>query len=1053
MIPLSYGQRGLWFLQQFGEAGAAYNVPMAWRLSGTVDTTALTQALFDVTARHESLRTVFPEENGEPVQRVVAPAELGPFLEVSRVAASDVAAVAEEFASREFDLRTDVPVRALLLVLEENEAVLVIVLHHIASDGWSEEVFCRDLGDAYAVRTAGREPEWPELPVQYADYALWQRELLGAEDDPDSLIAHQLAFWRETLRDMPQNINLPVSRQPADEARESGSVFHEISEDIQRKLEILATQAGVTMFMVAHAATAVLIARLASAVDLPLGTIVSGREDETLNDLVGYFVNTLVLRTDLSGNPSFEELLQRVRTVDLAAFANQEAPFEKVVETLNPARARVESPLFQILFAFNRYPADDIRLKDITATPQTYETTQAKFDLDIEFHENRDRKIIVQVTYRRNLFSHLVIEAIVAGLVNVLAVATNRPGTRLAEFDLLRPWERDALLGTWNATAVEAGPRAETIHQCFAAQAELTPDSPAVCAEETELSYRDLDEWSSELAFQLAREGVGAETPVAVLMSRSAEFVVALLAILKAGGVYVPLDDMDPRQRQQAIINASGAQVLLTDQQMRRYSLPRCALELTVVKRRGSDDYPPTVIPIPVHSEQLAYVMHTSGSTGKPKGVGITHRSVLNYVSYRGFRTDRTRRVLMMAPCSFDVSTYEIWVPLLSGGCVVVAPSSRLEIDLLERLIVTHEITMVDLPAGLLQVVARESPQILRSLREVITGGESVSPAVVERVLEQNPELVVRNAYGPTEATVAATFFTVPRKHLYEERLPIGVPLDNVQVFILDLWLRPVPVGFSGELYIAGQGLARGYLHLPGLTAANFIANPFGDSGSRMYRTGDHARWREDGQIEFIGREDYQIKIRGFRVELGEIESVIDQHPDVDRAVVVAHANGVHGNYLIAYIVPAQDHSLETSELRSFLQGRVPPYMLPSKFVTLDSLPLTGNGKIDRDSLPIPERNAGNGRSPRNKKEEVLCDVFIELLNVDSVSIDDSFFDLGGNSLLAVILISRVRAALHADLGIREIFDTPTVAQLADGLRDRGRDRPTLRARSRPGGQ
>jgi amino acid adenylation domain-containing protein len=1053
VIPLSYAQRGLWFLQQFGDAGVAYNVPMAWRLSGAIDVAALGLALRDVVVRHESLRTVFPEAGGEPVQRVVGAGDLGLLLEVSRVAAEEVDAVTGEFAGREFDLRTDLPVRAWLLVLGANDAVLVVVLHHIASDGGSEEVFCRDLSDAYAARVAGREPQWAELPVQYADYALWQRELLGAGDDPDSLIARQLAFWRETLCDLPQDIRLPVSHAPVDGTGESGSVVHELGEDTQRKLESLARQAGVTMFMVGHAATAVLIARLASAIDLPLGTIVSGREEEALDDLVGHFTNTLVLRTNLSGNPSFQELLRQVREVDLAALANQEAPFEKVVEALNPARARVESPLFQILFTYERDAAPDIELKDIAVTRLPQEVRQAKFDLHIKLRERRGCGISVQVFYRSGLFSRRVIDAMALGLVNVLAMAAARPGTRLAEFELLRPAERDALLGTWNATATASSSRAGTIQQRFAAQAALTPDAPAVCSGEARLSYRDLDTSSSELASRLAREGVAAETPVAVLMARSAKFVVALLAILKVGGVYVPLHDMDPRQRQQEIIDASRAQVLLTDLQTPRHGLPRCASVLTVEERQESADQPPSVLPVPAHSEQLAYVMYTSGSTGKPKGVSITHRSVLNYVSHRSFRTGRHQRVLMVAPYSFDISTYEIWVPLLSGGCVAIAPSSRLEIDLLERLIVAHKITAANLSAGFFQVVARESPQSLGSLREVISGGDSLSPVAAKRVLKQNREIVVCNAYGPTETTVAATHFEVPREHLDEERLPIGVPLDNVQVFVLDAWLRPVPVGFVGEIYIAGLGLARGYLWMPEVTAANFVANPFGEPGSRMYRTGDSARWREDGQLDFIGREDDQVKIRGFRVEPGEVESVINRHPSVDRAVVVAHADEVRGKHLIAYVVPVRDGSVSPMELRSFLQDWVPSYMMPAEFVTLDSFPLTGNGKIDRKSLPVPRHIPGTGRAPRNKKEEVLCGIFAELLQVDAVGVDDNFFDLGGHSLLATILISRVRAVLHADLGIREIFDTPTVAQLADRLRDGSRDRPVLRTRSRPSRQ
>ncbi|MGR3867131.1 amino acid adenylation domain-containing protein [Streptomyces graminifolii] len=1045
MIPLSFAQRGLWFLHQVDRDDSAYHIPLAWHVSGDISVPSLADAIRDLVVRHESMRTVFPETEGEPHQKVIREADLGPVLTTAHVDAAEIRGRVQDIVTRPFDLRTDIPIRTELLTSDAGDQVLVIVVHHIAGDGWSEEILCRDLSRAYAARLSGTAPDWPELPVQYADYTLWQQELLGDESHPDSVISRQLAYWRTQLSDLPSELGLPTDRRAAAGAADTSDyVTFALDGEVHRRLSELAQRSGATMFMVVQAAIAALATRLGGGTDLPLGTVVSGRTDEALADLAGYFTNTLVLRTSTAGDPTFAELVRRAREVTLAAFAHQDVPFEKVVEAVNPARTRMGSPLFQIVFSYSEEAPAALELAGAGIAPETYATGMAKFDLDFDLQERRSAGIDGRLDYRTTLFDRTTIDTMVAALVRLLTAAAHDPEATLAELDILDDADLRRIVVEWNDTATAAQDTG-SIQERFAAQVARTPEAVAVRAADAELSYSELDDRSNQLAHRLLGLGVVPEQPVAVLMRRSANLIVALLAIIKAGGGYLPLHGTDPLSRKQFAVDDAGVRILLTDEATT--DRPRCQTVLIVDADPELDTQPTTAPGVAGNPDQLAYVMYTSGSTGRPKGVIITHRAILDFVGDRSWDGDAHRRVLSVAPYAFDVSTYEVWVPLLRGGRTVVAPESKLEIDTLARLIAREHITAVSLSAGLFHVVAEEAPECLRPLRLVMTGGDVVASSAVDRVLKHNPGITVRHAYGPTETTVQVTQSDITKPYGQASRVPIGVPMDNVKVYVLDARVQVLPVGVTGELYVSGR-LARGYLGRAALSAERFVPNPFGEPGERMYRTGDLARWTPDGQLEFVGRADDQVKVRGFRVELGEIETTLARHAGVARAAVVARADGTRVKQLVGYVQPDPGLHLDPADLRVFMAGTVPAYMVPAEIMVLDQFPLTRNGKLDRATLPAPESTADAGRRPRNAREEILCGLFAGLLGRDDVGIDDDFFALGGHSLLATRLVSRVRFALGVELTIRGLFETPTVAGLARQLEDI--DRPVLRARELP---
>ncbi|MEU9670904.1 amino acid adenylation domain-containing protein [Streptomyces bobili] len=1023
-VELSFAQRRLWFLHRMDGPSATYNMPLALSLTGELDRPALHAALADVTARHESLRTVFRETDGVPYQVVLSAAPGHPELPVVELDESRLAERLAQTARRGFDLAAEPPIRAELYALAPDRHVLLVVVHHIAADGWSMGPLSRDLVAAYSARCRGEQPQWSPLPVQYADYTCWQRDLLGDTADPDSLFARQLAYWKGELAGIPQQVQLPADRPRPPVASQLGSrVGVQLEPELHQALRDLAAARGASMFMVLQAGLAALFTRLGAGTDIPIGSPIAGRTDQALDELVGFFVNTLVLRTDTSGDPGFAELLDRVRQKALAAYDHQDVPFEYLVEVVNPARSLSHHPLFQIMLALQNAPVGEFALPGLSTGHLEASTGTARVDLTFSLAE-RFRPdggpdgLVGAVEYTTDLFDPATVELLFARWARLLRAAVADPGRPLSRIDIMSGEERRRLLSESTGTAVELPEAA--LPELFARQVRTTPDAVAVVAGATELTYRELAEHSNRLARALTRHGVAPETPVAVLLERSADLVVSILAITKAGGAYVPLDSRFPQSRIDLILQEARAALVLTE-------------DVLTALIEGEPDC--SDLEVDCDQRQLAYIMYTSGSTGRPKGVAVTHRDVVGLALTPEWHGGGHERVLMHSPTAFDLSTYELWVPLLGGGTVVVAPPERLDLDLLQHTISTHGVTGLWLTAGLFRLVAEERPSLLAGVREVWTGGDVVSPAAVARVLEVCPGIEVVNGYGPTEATTLATCHPVRSLPEHAATVPIGGPMANMRAYVLDDHLRQVPAGLVGELYLAGTGVARGYLGRPGLTAERFTADPYGPPGSRMYRTGDLAWWSTDGTLEFGGRTDHQVKLRGLRIEPGEIEAILAGCPGIAQAAVVAREDRPGDKRLVAYLVPAPEGAPEAAELSGRLRRELPDYMVPSAFVTLDTLPLTTNGKLDRAALPAPEYGApGTGRGPRTPREQLLCDLFAEVLGREQVHIDDDFFDLGGHSLLAARLASRVRETLGLELGLRMLFEAPTVAGLTQRL-------------------
>nr|WP_323379377.1 amino acid adenylation domain-containing protein [Streptomyces durbertensis] len=1053
-VPLSYSQRRLWFLNRLGGPDPSYNLPVAVRLTGPLDQEALRAALADVTGRHESLRTVFPEHDGTPYQRVL-PAEEGvPELTTRDTTRDGLEAALTTAARHDFDLTTEVPLRATLFTLAPDEHVLLLLLHHIAGDGWSLAPLGRDLTAAYRDRLAGRAPDWRPLDLQYADYALWQRELLGAEDDPHSVQHRQRTYWREALDGLPDQLALPTDRpRPAVAGRRGRAVLRTLPADLHGALLTLGRESGASLFMVLQSGLAALLTRLGAGTDIPIGTPIAGRTDDSLDDLVGLFINTLVLRTDTSADPTFRELVARTRATDLAAYAHQDLPFEKLVEDLRPERSLAHHPLFQVLFALQNTPGGGLELPGVVARPEMVELGAAKFDLTFNLVERytddgAPAGVEAMLEYRTDLFEANTAEAIADRFVRLLTHAVADPDTPIGALPVLDDDEERTVVVGWNDTAFRPERSRLSLPAAFAAQVSRTPDAVAVRDDGRSLTYRELDRLSNRWARRLINAGVGPESPVAVLQERSAELVVTTLAVLKAGGAYVPLHASHPADRLRTVISTTGARLLVTDTASLEL-LPEPGVPTLVADEQEASDRPEAIDGqetagsdpgVSVSPDQLAYVMFTSGSTGVPKGIGITHSDAIDLAVDRCWEPGPHSRVLMHSPYAFDISTYELWSPLLSGGRIVVAPRGDLDAGALRRVVASEGVTSALLTAGLFGVVADEAPDVFAGMPQVWTGGDVVPATAVRKVLEHCPDTVVKVLYGPTETTLGCTWHSFRRPAQVPDSVPIGRPLDNTRAYVLDDRLRPVPPGVPGELYIAGAGLARGYWEQAHLTAERFVADPFAErfetSGARMYRTGDLVRHSAEGVLEFLGRTDDQLKIRGFRIEPAEVEGALAADPSVGRAAVVARPDRSGGKALAAYVLPADPaNPPDPARLRDEAELRLPDYMVPSAFVVLDTLPLTPNGKLDRAALPEPDwGTAGSGRAPRTPREQLLCEMFADVLGLSRVGVDDGFFELGGHSMLATRLVGRINSVLGVEIPVRVLFEAPTVAALAGRL-------------------
>ncbi|MFI7504208.1 amino acid adenylation domain-containing protein [Streptomyces sp. NPDC049687] len=1052
--PLSFAQRRLWFLDRLEGPAPTYNIPVVVRLSGVLDRDALGVALGDVVGRHEVLRTVFAEAEGEPFQRVLDEVPDGLLSVVELPSEDAVEAAVGQVVGHRFDLAVDVPLRAWLFAVGPREHVLVVVVHHIAADGWSMGPLLGDLGAAYQARSAGAVPAWSELPVQYADFAVWQRELLGAEGDADSLMAVQSAFWRRALEGLPQRVELPVDRQyPEVAGTEGGSVRFKADAGVHRGLVELARARGASVSMVLQAALLVVLHRSGAGVDVPLGVAVADRPDADLEGLVGFFVNTLVMRGDVSGDPSFGELLERVRAVNLDAFDHQDIPFERLVEILNPPRTLAHHPLYQILLSHRSSPAAEFTLPGINVEPWASGVDTAKTDLAFRITELRDEAgepagVQGGVSYRTDLFDAVTVEALAERLVRVLDAVVADPDRRVSAIELLSGEERERVLVEWNDTAAQV-PDA-TLPELFEEQVRRSPDATALITSAGERSYDDLNTAANALARLLRAQGIGPENVVALALPRTAALVTAVLAVLKTGAAYLPLDTGHPADRLTHMLHDTRTAVILTDTGISGLipdaGIPAIHLDDPAITAKLAElpthDLTDADRTTPLHPQNLAYIIYTSGSTGTPKAVTTPHSNAVNLVTTLIERSaiGPDSRVLQFAPPTFDASISEIFRALLSGATLVIPPANRLAPGPdLAQLVAEWGIDHCALPPSALAVIPAGGLPVGTNLA---VAGEACPPDMVERWSATTRML---NVYGPTETTVCSTISGPLSGSVVP---PIGRPIANTRVHVLDEGLRPVPVGVTGELYIAGAGVARGYLNRPALTAERFVADPFGPADSRMYRTGDLAKWRHDGQLDYLGRADQQVKLRGFRIECGEVETALTRHPSVAQAAVVIREDQPGDRRLVAYTVPVDGGTLPGGTLREHLAGLLPDYMIPSAFMTVDALPLTRNGKLDRTALPRPDYTSTDTyRAPDTPREQALATQFAHTLGVERVGADDSFFALGGHSLLAAQLVNRVRNDLGLDLTVRDLFQAPTVAELARRLESRSpaRPRPKLR--------
>ncbi|MEU6990938.1 amino acid adenylation domain-containing protein [Streptomyces sp. NPDC046465] len=909
VMPLSFAQRRLWFIHKMEGPSATYNIPLALRLTGELDRDGLRAALGDVVARHESLRTVFPEAEGVPYQQVLPPETAVPRLTVTRTTEAELPDILTSAARHPFDLAAEPPLRADLFELSSQEYVLLVVVHHIAGDGWSLGPLAADLARAYTARVRGEAPGWSELAVQYADYTLWQNELLGDQDDPDSLFATQIEYWTRTLAGLPDQLSLPTDRpRPAVMSYRGDYVTVDIDPVLHQRLADLARATGASLFMVLQAGLAALLTRLGAGRDIPLGSPIAGRTDHSLDHLIGFFVNTLVLRTDTSGNPTLTELITRVRETSLAAYAHQDVPFEYLVEHLNPTRTLAHHPLFQVMLALQNAPEAAFQLPGLHIDVAPGRTHTAKFDLFISLAEQRGARgepqgISGAVEYSSDLYDASTVQALFDRWIRLLDAATAHPDQPLSTIGILSGEEYREVVGDFNDTALPLPLPEASLGALFSRQVVKTPGAPAVTDGETSLTYEQLNACANQFAHELAARGVRPGDSVAVLLPRSVATLTTVLALTKAGAVHVPLDERYPAERIRHVLADTGARLLVTDDLSdHRPGTETCeVIRPAEVGVPGSDIADPEVT---VHPDAAAYVMYTSGSTGVPKGVVVTHRNVGALALDPRFDGRAHERVLLHSPMAFDASTYELWVPLLNGGTVVVAPAGDLDVSALHRVVTERQVTALWLTSSLFDVVAEHAPECLAGVRQVWTGGEAVSAASVRRVLEVCPGVSVVDGYGPTETTTFATCYPVVRPCTDGPVVPIGRPMAGMRAYVLDAGLQPVAPGVIGELHVGGAGLARGYLRRPGLTAERFVADPYGDGpGARMYRTGDLVRQRPDGVLEFMGRADQQVKIRGFRIEPGEIEAVLAGHPDIAQAAVVVHEDQPGTPRLLAYVV------------------------------------------------------------------------------------------------------------------------------------------------------
>jgi amino acid adenylation domain-containing protein len=994
-LPLSFAQQRLWFLGQIEGRNPTYNAPLVRNVSGELNSHALDVALRDVLARHEALRTIFPVVNGEPYQQILDSAELDWQLHVTRVPPADVMDAVTRATRYAFDLSAEIPIRAWLFEAGMGERVFVLVMHHIAGDGWSMAPFGRDLSAAYAARLRGEAPRWDPLPVQYADYALWQRELLGYESDPDSLLSTQVAYWRQALAGAPEELALPVDRpRPAVASHRGHSVPVRVPADVHRRLVVLARAEGVTPYMVLQAALAVLLSRLGAGADIPIGSAIAGRTDEALDDLVGCFVNSLVIRTDLSGDPVFRQVLGRVRERTLAALAHQDVPFERLVEELAPSRSLARHPLFQVILTIlnpmssAQGAAETLELANLESTALFAGKPAAKFDLDVLVGEVFDADggpagLRGAVTASADLFDPATAERIAAWFGRVLDVVTSAPDVRVGAVEMLEPGERDRVLREWNATVAPIPQR--LLVDLFGHQVAAAPDAIAVVADGVEMTYAQVDTRANQLAWYLRQSGVGAESVVGLCLPRGMQMITAIVGVWKAGAAYLPIDAVLPVERIAFMLADSRATLLLGTEEVigdlpaGRVRLVALDDPIVAATLAGCRESAP---PVAVGPAGLAYVMYTSGSTGTPKGVAVTHGSLANYVDSVSSRlgwSGQGRRYGLLQPQVTDLGNTVVFISLATGGQLhVLGEAAVVDPRAVADYLTEQRIDCVKaVPSHLATLSAVVGVDRIMPARCIVLGGEAAPVEWLVELLEaaEAGGRAVFNHYGPTETTIGVATTELTRGMVAGGVVPIGSPIAHTRLFVLDGGLGPVPVGVAGELYVAGAGVARGYVGRAGLTGERFVACPFG-VGERMYRTGDRAKWLPDGRLVFLGRADEQVKVRGFRIEPGEVETTLRSHPGVAQAAVIAREDTAGDKRLVAYIV-ASDGGAEDADgelaasLRKFVAQRLSDYMVPAAVIAVADMPPDGQRQARPQGIARPhlsgrhDRQSGTGNEDR----------------------------------------------------------------------------------------
>ncbi len=1030
-LPLSFAQQRMWFLYQMDRQNPAYNEALTIRLTGRLNIDILEQTINAIIQRHESLRTTFPMVEGKPIQKIAPSLKIKLLVvNLKDIPQEQIDKQIIEELQKPFDLTQSPLLRCTLFDLGYENYILVNVFHHIIIDGWSKGILFKELSEFYQAFLSNSTVDLPELPIQYADFAVWQRQWLQGE-----ILENQLNYWKKQLTGAPPLLELPTDKpRPATANFRGHSISFQIDSELTEKLKLLSQKSGVTLFMTLLAALNTLLFRYSGQDDILIGTPTANRNRQEIEPLIGFFVNTLVLRNSLEGNPNFSGLLQQARNVVLEAYANQDVPFEQVVDGLEIERSLSYNPLFQVMFALQNAPLNALKLPNLKAQYLAVENQRIKFDLSLFLEEIDTEKgsyLEGFWEYDGDLFTPERITRMVGHFQTLLKGIVANPQQTIGELPLLTESEKQQLLVEWNQTQTSY-PDHYCIHQLFEEQVVKTPDAIAVIDGEKSLTYEQLNQKANQLAYYLQNLGVKTEDLVGICIERSVLMIIGLLGILKAGAAYIPLDPNYPSERLAYMLENSAVSVLLTQENLVD-TLPNYLGTIFCLDQDGKilDHHPQDNLLHPMTSENLAYVIYTSGSTGKPKGVLIQHQSLLNLVSWHQNAFDITTidRVTQLAGIAFDASVWEIWPYLTAGACLAIVPPDLLTSPKqLQEWLIAKKITVSFLPTPLAETLIPLDWSPNCPLRLMLTGGDKLNDFPPTSI----PFTLVNN-YGPTENTVVTTSVKITPDLLTEKAPPIGRPISNTQVYILDQYQQPVPIGIPGELYIGGSGLAKGYLNRPELTDSKFIANPFSQKLSdRLYKTGDLVRYGNDGQIEFVGRIDHQVKIRGFRIELGEIETVLNQHPQVKEAIIIAREDQPGVKRLCAYVIASQN--LTVSQLRLFLQEKLPQYMVPAFFVLLDAFPLTANGKIDRCALPQPtlelEDEAALNLSPGTEKERILAAIWQRVLGLKNISINDNFFELGGDSILAIQIIAQANQA-GLQITPKQLFSHQTIAQLA----------------------